>query len=67
MPSFCSKNNSELVVSEAAPGLWLPYRFGAKDEETKRRYSKHSYEWYSKLSKTELYKDYVREVDYFDF
>ena len=34
--------------------------------ENKRFLEKYSYEWYDKLSKNDLYKEYVKLSDYYD-
>ena len=30
--SFCNKDNNFLIASEIAPGFWLPYKYGQKDQ-----------------------------------
>ena len=30
--TYCNKDNKFLIASEIAPGFWLPYKYGQKDQ-----------------------------------
>jgi hypothetical protein len=66
VPSFGEKDNSKLITSQVAPGLWFPFHYGREKDADNQRIACLSYRNYQEMAKEEQYRSVVRAVEMFD-